>query len=136
MRCPCEILCFLLHNFRMSYSDETACLFGPLRRALRKRLHACLAVMLIRVTSMRYIKSIRMFEDDVTSTDGGSLGGLGWWSDVCNLQNVLPSSGFLSILLRVLRPSFVATVFAWASAFNGDLNQWDVAKVTDMSYSK
>ena len=68
----------------------------------------------IRVTSMRYIKSIRMFEDDVTSPEefvvieGGSLGGLGWWSDVCNLQNVLPSSGCLSILLRVLRPSFLA----------------------------
>ena len=114
MRCPCEIWCVLLHNFRMSYSDETACLFGPLRRALRKRLHACLAVKLIRVTSMRYIKSIRMFEDDVTSPEefvvieGGSLGGLGWWSDVCNLQNVLPSSGCLSILLRVLRPSFLA----------------------------
>ena len=119
MRCPCEILCVLLHNFRMSYSDETACLFGPLRRALRMRLHACLGVMLIRVTSMRYIKSIhiksiRMFEDDVMSPEefvvfeGGSLGGLGWWSDVCNLQNVLLSSGCLSILLRVLRPSFLA----------------------------
>ena len=66
------------------------------------------------VTSMHYIKSIRMFEDDVTSPEefvvieGGSLGGLGWWSDVCNLQNVLPSSGCLSILLRALRPSFLA----------------------------
>ena len=55
-----------------------------------------------------------MFEDDVTSPEefvvieGGSLGGLGWWSDVCHLQNVLPSSGCLSILLRVLRPSFLA----------------------------
>ena len=97
----------------MSYSDETACLFGPLRRALRMILHACLGVMLIRVTSIRYIKSIRMFEDDVTSPEefvvieGGSLGGLGWWSDVCHLQNVLPSSGCLSILLRVLGPSFL-----------------------------
>ena len=114
MRCLCEILCFLLHNFRMSYSDETACLFGPLRRALRMRLHACLGVMLIRVTSMRYIKSIRMFEDDVTSPEefvvieGGSLWGLGWWSDVCNLQNVLLSSGCLSILLRILRLSLFA----------------------------
>ncbi len=33
-------------------------------------------------------------------------------------------------------PSFLATVFAEASAFNGDLSQWDVAKVTDMSGSK
>ncbi len=28
------------------------------------------------------------------------------------------------------------TVFFQAFAFNGDLNQWDVASVTDMSYSK
>ena len=34
------------------------------------------------------------------------------------------------------RPSFFATVFSGASAFNGDLSQWDVAKVTSMSYSK
>jgi surface protein len=27
-------------------------------------------------------------------------------------------------------------VFGYASAFNGDLNQWDVAKVADMHYSK
>jgi surface protein len=33
-------------------------------------------------------------------------------------------------------PSFLATVFADASAFNGDLSQWDVAIVTDMSGSK
>jgi hypothetical protein len=40
------------------------------------------------------MKSIRMLEDDVTSSEhallvqGGSLGGLGWWSDVFNLKNV------------------------------------------------
>jgi hypothetical protein len=34
------------------------------------------------------------------------------------------------------RPSFLATVFSSASAFNRDLNQWDVAKVAVMSYSK
>ncbi len=34
------------------------------------------------------------------------------------------------------RPSFLATVFYQASAFNGDLNQWDVAKVTTMRSSK
>ena len=34
------------------------------------------------------------------------------------------------------RPSFLATVFKSASAFNGDLNNWDVAKVSYMSYSK
>jgi surface protein len=34
------------------------------------------------------------------------------------------------------RPSFLATVFDRCSAFNGDLNQWDVAKVTTMQISK
>ena len=34
------------------------------------------------------------------------------------------------------RPSFFATVFERASAFNGDLSHWDVAKVTYMSNSK
>ena len=34
------------------------------------------------------------------------------------------------------RPSFFATVFERASVFNGDLNQWDVTKVTDMGASK
>jgi surface protein len=29
-----------------------------------------------------------------------------------------------------------ATVFGGASAFNGDLNQWNVGSVTDMSFSK
>jgi hypothetical protein len=48
---------------------------------------------------MHYIKSIRMFEDDVTYPEhalviqGGSLGGLGWWSDVCNLRNVFAFFG-------------------------------------------
>ena len=34
------------------------------------------------------------------------------------------------------RPSVLATVFVQAWTFNGDLNTWDVAKVTDMSNSK
>ena len=34
------------------------------------------------------------------------------------------------------RPSFFATVFNGASVFNGDLSQWDVAKVTTMYASK
>ncbi len=34
------------------------------------------------------------------------------------------------------RSSFLATVFVYASAFNGDLNQWDVAKVTTVEGSK
>ena len=49
-------------------------------------------------------------------------------------------SSFRLLFLRVdcecNRPSFLATVFSYASAFNGDLNQWDVGIVTDMSYSK
>jgi surface protein len=74
---------------------------------------------------------------------------LGWWSDVCNLKNVSPSLGRDSIVIRVLspllflrsdcecnRPFLFATVFLYASAFNGDLNQWNVATVTDMSGSK
>ena len=48
-------------------------------------------------------------------------------------------SSFRLLFLRVdcecNRPSFLATVFS-GSAFNGDLNQWDVAKVTTMDWSK
>ncbi len=74
--------------------------------------------------------------------------GFGRWSHVCSLKNVgllwavkIFWSGFFRLLfLRVdyecNRPSFHVTVFQSASAFNGDLNQWDVATVTDMSYSK
>jgi hypothetical protein len=53
-----------------------------------------------------------------------------------------PSLGCYSILIRVLldrecnRPSFLATVFSYARVFNGNLNQWDVAKVTTIGYSK
>ncbi len=60
---------------------------------VRVRKRVC-GSCLIRVISMDYIKSIRMFEDDVTSLEhslviqGGSLWSLGWWSDVCNLTNV------------------------------------------------
>jgi hypothetical protein len=49
-------------------------------------------------------------------------------------------SSFCLLFLRVdcecNRASFLATVFFEASAFNGDLNQWDVAKVTSMHQSK
>ena len=49
-------------------------------------------------------------------------------------------SSFRLLFLRVdcecNRPSFLATVFGDATKFNGDLNQWDVAKVTAMSASK
>jgi surface protein len=54
------------------------------------------------------------------------------------------SSAFFPCALMTMNvngPSFVATVFVatvfyQAPAFNGNLNQWDVAKVTDMSQSK
>ena len=39
-----------------------------------------------------------------------------------------------ALTVNVIGLLFLATVFY--SAFNGDLNQWDVAKVTDMSVSK
>ena len=59
----------------------------------------------------------------------------------CSWRSQYFWSGFFRLLfLRVdcdcNRPSFLATVFYDASSFNGDLNQWDVAKVTDMSWSK
>jgi surface protein len=43
---------------------------------------------------------------------------------------------FLRVNCECNRPSSLATVFYDASAFNGDLSQWDVAKVTIMSRSK
>jgi surface protein len=43
---------------------------------------------------------------------------------------------FLRVDCECNRPSFLGTVFWGASAFNGDLSQWDVAKVTSMSESK
>ncbi len=54
-----------------------------------------------------------------------------------NLIRVLPSA-FVSCALAVNVIGFLyrATVFYGASAFNGDLNQWDVAKVTNMKESK
>ncbi len=60
---------------------------------------------------------------------------------VCFVSHGEPESGFFRLLfLRVdcecNRPSFLATVFAYTSAFNGNLNQWDVATVTTMSSSK
>ncbi len=38
--------------------------------------------------------------------------------------------------MNVIGFLFLATVFSGASAFNGDLNQWDVAQVTTMQSSK
>jgi hypothetical protein len=53
-----------------------------------------------------------------------------------SFEECLPSSGCLRVDCECNRPSFLAKVFQDASAFNGDLNQWDVAKVTLMESSK
>ena len=44
MRCLCEILCILLHNYRTRFPDEISCFWGPLQ-PLRMRFHAILAVV-------------------------------------------------------------------------------------------
>ena len=41
-----------------------------------------------------------------------------------------------ALTVNVIGLLFFATVFHSASAFNGDLSQWNVAKVTDMYGSK
>ncbi len=106
-------------------------------------------------SALGYIKWMRIFADDVTWPElalviqrGSLLGGSGWWSNVCNLKNIFFFwavtvfwSGFFRLLFLRFdcernQPSFHATVFYFAVAFNGDLNQWDVAKVTTMSFSK
>ena len=43
---------------------------------------------------------------------------------------------FVRVDCECNRPSFFATVFYGASAFNGDLSQWNVASVTTMDRSK
>jgi hypothetical protein len=57
---------------------------------------------------------------------------------VGGVMYVLPSLGCHSMLIRALPSAFFspATVFVGASVFNGDLNQWDVAEVTNMQGSK
>ncbi len=99
---------------------------------------------LICVTSMHYATS----PEHTLVIQGGSLGVL-----VGGVMYVIwrmfaffgLSQYFLTGFFRLLflhvdcdcnRPFFIATVFWNASAFNGVLNQWNVAKVTDMSYSK
>jgi surface protein len=79
----------------------------------------------------------------------GLTRGLGWRSNVFSLKDVCLIwavevfwSGFLLRLLFLRvdcecnRPSFFATVFNGASAFNGDLSRWNVAAVTNMLVSK
>ena len=58
----------------------------------------------------------------------GIVIGVGW--------GVLPPLFFpYALTVNVIGVLFLATVFS-ESGFNGDLNQWDVAKVTDMYASK
>jgi surface protein len=60
-----------------------------------------------------------------------------WAVTVLFEQRVPPSAFlFLRVYCACNRPSFLPTVFEFASAFNGDLNQWDVGKVTSMDESK
>ncbi len=59
------------------------------------------------------------------------------WAVWVFLIRVLPCAFlFLRVDCECNRPSCLATVFGSAYSFNGDLNQWDVAKVTDMNSSK
>ncbi len=64
------------------------------------------------------------------------------------MKNGLPSLGCHSIFdqrssayfscastVNVIGLLFLATVFVYGFAFNGDLNSWDVAKVTTMDSS-
>jgi surface protein len=46
------------------------------------------------------------------------------------------SASFSCALTKYNRPSFPASVFHDSKAFNGDLKQWDVSKVTNMEFSK
>ena len=92
-----------------------------------------------------------MFEDDVTWPEYAILIQVGGMMNVIWIMfaffwllSILIHVVFrLSIVARwlenVIYLLFLATVFSGAggpSAFNGDLNKWDVAKVTSMSQSK
>ncbi len=67
-----------------------------------------------------------------------------WCFGLCKLGGslageYLPSLGCHSscaLTVHVIGLLVFATVFFSASAFNGDLHQWDVAEVTDMYRSK
>ena len=74
------------------------------------------------------------------------FGGLSWWRVACHLKNVCVLWAvtvfssfrllFICVDFECNRPSFLVTVFRFASAFNGDISKWDVGIVTDMSDSK
>jgi hypothetical protein len=52
------------------------------------------------------------------------------------LANVLVDEMSRFLAVHVIGLLVFATVFDSASAFNGDLNQWNVASVTTIHYSK
>ena len=63
----------------------------------------------------------------------------GSWAGEMNVSFVVVVGGIqkgLCVDFECNRPSFLATVFAAASKFNGDLNKWNVAAVTTMEGSK
>ncbi len=68
---------------------------------------------------MYYIQANHIFLHDVTWREhalvskGGSLGCFGWWIDVCNFKNVLPSFGCHSIVIRVIPFAFVLARWLW-----------------------
>ncbi len=99
-------------------------------------------------------RDVRMFEGDVrmlkwckaVHSGGGGWGGLfglvglmrvdqtilARWSDGSSFD----LSCSCALTVHVISLLVFATVFLQASAFNGDLNQWDVASVTTMFGSK
>jgi hypothetical protein len=162
MRFSFEILYFLLHNFFVrllcwfhaffwevawfcvcklggSLAGEECKLDGGGRwkcECVGRQKGLC-GSCLIRVTSMHYMKSIRMFEDDITWPEhalvmqGGSLGGLvsgvlyvNWrMFAFFGLSQYLDQGSYFRLLsLRVdcdcNRPSVLATVFVGASKFS------------------
>jgi hypothetical protein len=84
--CACKLGGSLAGEMKVSFREggwyNCACV-----RRQKDQCRSCL----VRVTSVHYSKSIRMFEDDLEHAlviRGGSLGGLGWRSDVCTLKSV------------------------------------------------
>ena len=64
---------------------------------------------------------------------------VGWETDGIVLKSENSSFDFscsCALTVHVIGLLVFATVFSGASAFNGDLSQWDVAKVTTMKTSK
>ena len=86
------------------------------------------------------VSKCRGMHERVSSGEGGNMLRRGESSWLCMKFEFDQDCFFRLLSLHVdcecYRPSFLATVFYAASGFNGNLNQWDVAKVTTMSFSK